>query len=879
MLRVIQSTGVVQAKSYYTTADYYVEGQELTGRWRGEGARLLGLEGDVSKSEWDKLCDNVDPRTGKRLTLRTDTDRTVGYDFNFHVPKSVSLLYATTRDERILDAFRDSVDATMQDVESEMRARVRKGGRNEERKTGNMTWGEFIHFTSRPVDGVPDPHLHAHCFVFNVTQDEKEKAWKAGQFRDIKRDAPYFEALFHARLAHQLSDLGLPIARTKKGWELGGVEKGLIDRFSRRTKQIEEKAREMGIDDPHAKDELGARTRESKQKDLTFPELQDTWRGRMTPQESEALKTLERRIGSDSESQDENAAARAVEYAIGHEFERKSVTPERQLLATALRRGAGNASAERILDAAKRSDLIVGERNGRRMATTREALEEERRVIDFARKGRGACDPFVRGRIKFERDWLNDQQKRAVEHIVGSKDRVTLLRGAAGVGKTTLMKEATEQIEATGTKLFAFAPSADASRGVLREAGFKNADTVARLLVDENLQRQVAGQAILIDEAGLLGVRTMAKVFDLAEKLDSRLILSGDRRQHGSVERGPALRLLEEEAGIRPAEVKEILRQSGDFKAAVHAISDGRIAEGFTRLNDLGWIREISNDERDHRLAADYVASASKGKTALVISPTHAEGDRITGEIRQLLRDKRKLGADERTYRVLTPANLTEAERGDAINYRSGDVLQFHQNGKGFRRGQKVIVDGVSALPLDQADRFQAFHTGALSLARGDIIRITHNGFTADRKHRLNNGSLYRIKGCDDLRNIVLENGWTIGRDYGHLAYGYVVTSHASQGKNVDEVFVGQSSQSFPASSREQWYVSVSRAKKRVTVYTDDKEALREAVTHSDERVSATEFVNGNAGRRAVELNRRERDLEPKRQAKERKDLSHEHVR
>jgi conjugative relaxase-like TrwC/TraI family protein len=879
MLRVIQSTGVVQAKSYYTTADYYLEGQELTGRWRGEGARLLGLEGNVGKSAWDQLCDNVDPRTGKRLTLRTDTDRTVGYDFNFHVPKSVSLLYATTRDERILDAFRDSVDATMQDVEGEMRARVRKGGRNEERKTGNMTWGEFIHFTSRPVDGVPDPHLHAHCFVFNVTQDEKERAWKAGQFREIKRDAPYFEALFHARLAHQLSDLGLPIARTKKGWELAGVEKGLIDRFSRRTKQIEEKAREMGIHDAHTKDELGARTRESKQKDLTFAELQDTWGGRMTPQEIEALKKLERRIGGDSEPQDENAAARALEYAIGHEFERKSVTPERQLLATALRYGAGHASAERILDAAKRSDLIVGERNGRRMATTRAVLEEERRVIDFARKGRGVCDPLVPGRVTFVRDWLNDEQKRAVEHVGGSRDRVTLLRGAAGVGKTTLMQEAVDLIERSGTKVLAFAPSAGASRDVLRNAGFENADTVARLLVDENLQRQAAGQVIWIDEAGLLGMRTLAKVFDLAEKLYARVLLSGDRRQHGSVERGAALRLLEEEAGLKPAEVKENMRQAGDYRAAVNAIAEGRVVDGFKRLDDLKWIREIPDDQRDHQLAADYVASVSKGNTALVVSPTHAEGDRITAEIRALLREKKNLGSSERRFQTLVPAHLTEADRGDATNYLWGDVLQFHQNAKGFVRGHKIVVRPEQALPLDQAARFNVFRSRSLTLSSGDLVRITHNGLTADQEHALNNGAVYRVSRFDKRGDIVLENGWTVAKDFGHLAYGYVATSHASQGKSVDEVFIGQSSLSFPASSREQWYVSVSRAKKRATVYTDDKEALRQAVAHSDERLSATEFINGNASRRAVELHRRERNLEPKRQAKEREDLSHEHVR
>src|SRR4029077_6829428 len=121
-------------------------------------------------------------------------DRTIGYDFNFHVPKSVSILYGARRDERILEAFRDSVDSTMRAMEEEMSARVRKGGKDENRRTGNMVWGEFIHFTSRPIDNVPDPHLHAHCFVFNTTFDKKEEIWKAGQFRELKRDAPYFEA-------------------------------------------------------------------------------------------------------------------------------------------------------------------------------------------------------------------------------------------------------------------------------------------------------------------------------------------------------------------------------------------------------------------------------------------------------------------------------------------------------------------------------------------------------------------------------------------------------------------------------------------------------------------------------------------------------------
>ena len=113
----------------------------------------------------------------------------------------------------------------------------------------------------------------------------------------------------------------------------------------------------------------------------------------------------------------------------------------------------------------------------------------------------------------------------------------------------------------------------------------------------------------------------MDQLFALAEKMDARVLLSGDRRQHGSVERGSALRLLEEEAGLVPAEVKEIKRQSGDYKEAVKALSEGRVAEGFKRLDDLNWVREIPDEERDRQLAADYVQAVREGKTALVVSP------------------------------------------------------------------------------------------------------------------------------------------------------------------------------------------------------------------------------------------------------------------
>src|ERR1700691_2332454 len=116
MIRITQQNSSAGAKRYYATADYYSEGLEVVGSWGGKGAKRLGVEGTVDKESFERLCDNLDPRTGEQLTVRTRSERTVGYDFTFSVPKSVSLLYAMSGDERIMDAFRASVNDTMREM-------------------------------------------------------------------------------------------------------------------------------------------------------------------------------------------------------------------------------------------------------------------------------------------------------------------------------------------------------------------------------------------------------------------------------------------------------------------------------------------------------------------------------------------------------------------------------------------------------------------------------------------------------------------------------------------------------------------------------------------------------------------------------------------
>ncbi len=175
------------------------------------------------------------------------------------------------------------------------------------------------------------------------------------------------------------------------------------------------------------------------------------------------------------------------------------------------------------------------------------------------------------------------------------------------------------------------------ARDVLREtAGLPEADTVAMFLKNQEMQESARGGVILVDEASQLGTRDMLQVFDVADSVGARVVLVGDRRQHRSVTAGEPLKLLEEKAGLRVAEVTEILRQDGDYKKAAQALSEGRTEEGFEELDKLGWIKQVPDDDRYKQLADAYLAAVAEKKrdgtpkSALVVSPTHAEGNRIT---------------------------------------------------------------------------------------------------------------------------------------------------------------------------------------------------------------------------------------------------------
>ncbi len=857
------------AKDYHAHLshdDYHAKGApEHRPVYQGKTAELLGISGmEATRESFYALCDNRHPVTGEKLTARDKDDRRIMTDITLDVPKAVSL--AALYDDRVEKVVAQSIDKTMGLVEDDMCVRVRKGGKNEDKVSGNILYTVWPHETTRPLeDGTVDMHKHRHVTVMNVSFDAEEGALKACQFGNIVRDKAYYQAAYHSWLAHGLNELGYGIRKDGHSFTLAGIGRETVDKFSRRTAVIEAEAKAKGIIDPAAKADLGRKTRNRKgEEPQSMSQLRAEWDARLSAEERLAIRTAGSGL---AKGDDAIGAMEAKNYALEHSFENASAVTEKRLKAEALTHAVGSVLPRDVDNIGAHPEVIRVKHAGEWMATTKQVLNNEVAMLEFARDGQRKFRPLV-DTASLSTDTfagLSEEQRKAALHLLKSRDTVMGVAGKAGTGKTRMMRATVEAIEGAGHRVFVFAPSSQASRGVLKNTeGFANAETLEMLLTNEKLQEQTKGQVLWVDEAGLISSRDMRRLMDVAKRNGSRVILSGDYTQHASVEAGDAFRLMEKEAGVSLARLSENRRQTEPgYRKAVEQISSGSskgAQKGFDALESMGWVFEASGEERHAMLVNDYLQAAGEGKSALIIAPTHAEGAALTDALRTALKEQGALGA-ERSFVTRRGTGWTQAEKGDARNYEPGMVVEFHQNAKGFTRGDKAVVvagengpellkrDGTRArLPLTEAKRFEVYRTRELAIAKGDRIRITKNGEAKvagqAKGTRINNGDIFTVEGFTKEGDIRLEKGKLLPKDWGHMALGYVDTSYASQGKTVDRVFIAAGNESIPAVGRQQWYVSATRGREMARLYVDSKEEVRAAIAKSPERLSAVELTH-----------------------------------
>lgn len=869
----------------------YLDAHETQSYWIGKGAERLNLQGHVNKKDFRRLAHNVHPHSLERLTPATKDNRRIVQDFTASPPKSLSILWLLSRDERIMGAMQHAMNDTLHGMEKLARTRVRTNGQNHNRPTEEITACVFADYCSRPPEApeagsVPDMGLHCHGLIFNHTWDPVEQKHKALEMGRIREEAPYFQALFHNNLAKRVSNLGYAIERRgKAGWEIRGIEQDLIDKFSKRKQEIEEYAKKHHIQDPDKKGELGWLTAPAKDTQLTLQQLKDHWHDQFSDHQSNTILSE----AKDSAAGNKDIAPHhALGYAMEHVFERQSTARDTQLITEALKHAVGSFKPEALWSTFENYPWLSGtDEEGRRTVSTEAIYQAEQQMVEMAFTGRGSKEPIgnldawqkTLGRTK-----LSGEQLEAVEDILISRDFVTGLIGKAGVGKTTLMKEVERGLNLAGNAVLPLAPSAEASRGVLRQEGFKRANTVAAYLQDGQLQRQARGNVVWVDEASLLSTKDMKALLETAERFKSRVVLTGDTTQHRSVQAGDAFRILKEQGGFKPIEVSTIRRQQGVYKDAIEALSQGHAGKGFDLLDRIGAVKETPESMRHALLAADYAQAVHDKKSCIVVAPTHKEGEQLTNHIRANLKALGHVGKKDKTVTHNQNLQWTSAQKRQTRNYEKGMTIYAHTAMPGIKAGQqlkvlwtrknKVIVsDGKGnwkPLPMRHPDRFSVYRPKQIDLAKGDLVRVTQNTKTADPLRSVRNGSTFKVAGFNLDGTIRLKPQKRFAPyvrfdpNCGFLNHGYAVTSHASQGKTCDRVYVAQGSMSFGASSREQLYVSASRGKSEVQIWTDDKQRLRQTIHKSEQRLSATELKH----QRAKERRQRYRDYSADRDKK-----------
>lgn len=897
MLRINSLKNAEKAVAYYDAAlahgDYYISGEKTSGYWYGKLVEKLGISGEVSREQFKSLTRNRHPVTGQKLKPRDKANARIGYDFTFNACKSASLIHAITKDKAILQAHHSAVQFAMREVEKNMQTQAGQGQNKHYELTGNSLYGAFTHMTTRPVEienqgeviHAPDPHLHTHAVVQNLTFHERNNRYQAVEVSTIKKEGTYYESLYHSHFAELLQKAGYEIERKGRFFEIAGIQRETLDKFSNRTQVIEELAEKRNITRADVKAKLGGWSRKQKEESSEI-DLDSLWNNRLSEEEQKAIWGAKNRT-QNSEKQNVSAE-RQLSLALDHYLERKSAVPEKIVLARAISKGIGAYSAKEVEKAlAYRSDIVKAKRGNSNIITTKEMIRLEEANLEFAIQGRNSQRP-INPDFKPSNALLNKDQLNAVNHVLSSKDKVILVGGDAGVGKTTLMQSVNEGLQAAGKKMIAIAPSADASRGQLRDKGFENATTIADFLQNEQLKEAYKNQVLLVDEAAMVGTKDMNAIFQVSEASDMRVVLAGDYKQLQSIQAGDSMRAMEQKAQLPVARVKEIIRQreNPELKTAIKAMADGEQLKAYHILEKQGAVHQIEDkQDREKAISKTFVKNLRDKRSVMLVSPTHKEGQEISDQIRTEMKQEGLLQGEERKYQTQKALSWTESEKQDAESYKRGMIVQFHKRTPEYRHGYQYAVLGKdekgnvlidrgqdkSALDLGTHAHFQVYEQKDLSLAQGDRIRITGNGKSIEEKP-FHNGQTDKVKGFDEHNNILLESGRTLPKDYGHFTHGYYRTAHAAQGRDAEVLLLSQSTQTIPAVNERTFYVSVSRGAKEAQIFTDDKAELKKAIQKPSDRMDALDVA------RQAEEQRMHKNAHEKvnQQIREQKTFNHE---
>ena len=873
-----------QAETYYeekySQDDYYTEEHRVAGQWFGQGADALGLSGEVAPEDFRAILRGQRPDTAEVLVHNANgrIERRAGWDATFNAPKSVSIQALAGGEAALTDAHRRAVSRALTELEHYALSR-QKGG-SEWVLAQNIVAARFDHIAARPAKGAddgygPDPHLHTHVVIANMTR-RPDGAWRGLDPVEIYRSQGFASAVYRSELAREARSLGYGIRVTGADgrWELEGYSREQVMAFSRRRREIEQALAQNGLSGAAAAQNIAHQSRLPKQQ-CDEGELREEWRMRARDygirfynhSNTQAAVRIPTQAGIED----------ALSFSVAHNTEREAVIDRRALEATALQHAMGAIDLDELRREStaweERRALIaldasIASPNG--TFTTPEMVALERDNLDLMGAGRGQNLPIAAAeeirRWATGRGLLADQIEVAQLSLT-ARDWLTSIEGRAGSAKTTTVGAIREFAEEHGYAVRGFAPTTRAVKA-LSEAGVESR-TVASLI--ENKISDAGRQELwIIDESSLLATRQINRLLHKAREVAvERIVFVGDQHQHHAIEAGRPIHQMQE-AGMPAARLDTIRRQRDPIlREAVELAAKGEIDRALALLENHDRIREIQNpDVRYKSIAHEYVAAHEAGERVLVVSPANDERRQLDSAIRELLMRRSHISAEGKEQTIFVKRDLSSAQRQYTQSYEVGDVVRYRRGshrlglGKGTYARVETTDSYLNRITV-RTDDGRAIEYNPARLTGVDLFReerrVIANGdriqFRApDRALGVANGEFAKVVAIDDRKAALrMDDGREVKAAVSrlrHIDYGYASTSHSSQGATVDRVIVNiDTARSAELVNRKQFYVSISRARHGVTIYTDDSAALRHAVGRTREKSIALERLNLNVGR------------------------------
>jgi conjugative relaxase-like TrwC/TraI family protein len=771
------------AGRYYTEQlpSYYLDAGEPPGRWFGQGAALLGLEGVVDDEAFLAVMAGLHPTTGERLGRRYGDESVRGFDATFSAPKSVSVLFAIGDGQlqrTVAEAHDTAVDAVLGWVETQAHTRMRQRGHVVCIDTEGIVVGVFRQHTSRRLD----PQLHTHAVIANRVA-APDRRWLALDARTIKIDQRTLSGLYHAGLRAELTRrLGVAWQSPVNGIaEIAGADPVVLAEFSQRTADIERRAAQKlnRFVDDHDREPTARKrwqlerkaavdSRPTKPHGHTLGELHNEWRRRIRALGVEpgtlvadATDRIVRPVGIDRPQM-----AAMIERALGSLGERQStwrptelvrelaaqvptdVTVRADELAGFLQRLADHTTATHCLDLSPPiPDGAILRRDGRPISepavdhtlTTQAILDQEEQIVEWAdRKPRVPASINDLACRDLNTTGLSPGQADACRAVAGMAP-LELIVGPAGSGKTTALTPAIEYLQHRGHTVFGVAATAAAAHVLAAETAVV-ADTLDKLLHEHSRPDRPPepayqlgwGATVIVDEAGTVSTPKLAELSRLADRHGWRVIMVGDPRQFSAVGRGGMFTHLIDTHGAIELD-------------SIHRFTHRWEAEATRRLreSDLTVIGEYERHGRIHGGTPDAM------EVAIVHAWNHA---RLRGE----------------TVAMMANTNHTV----DRLN----QLTQHHR-----------ITTG------DLDPHGPAFHHDDQKLLIGDDVVTRHN----QRSLRTDRGVMVKNRDHWTIQSIQPDGSVTVTGPAGtirlpadytreHLELGYAQTSHATQGRTVD---------------------------------------------------------------------------------------------